>query len=75
MGAGDGQHVATQQNVLGQPLWAAGVGRAGVQNGFHQRKFGCAVAQMGAANHVAHNEHVGFERQLVCAKAFYQINA
>ncbi|MEY4882289.1 MAG: hypothetical protein RIS34_143, partial [Pseudomonadota bacterium] len=58
-----------------QPLWATGIGRAGVQNGFHQGEFGCAIGQVVAADHIAHNKHVGLERELVCTKAFDQIDA
>ncbi len=38
------QHMLALQHVLGQPLRAAGVGGASLQNGFHQRKFGVAIA-------------------------------
>ena len=59
MRSGDGQHVAALQHVLGQPLRTAGVGQAGVQDGFHQREFGGAIGQVGAADDVADDEHVG----------------
>lgn len=57
--AGHRHHVAAQQHVLGQPLRAAGVGLAGVEDGFHQRKLRRAVGQPGARHHVADHEHVG----------------
>ena len=74
MGAGHGQHVATLQHVFGQPLRAAGVRQAGVQNGFHQWELGSAIGQMGAADDVADDEHVGRERYLFGPKAFNQFN-
>jgi hypothetical protein len=58
------------QHMLGQPLGAAGVGRPGFQNRFHQREFGAAVGQAGAADHVAHHVHVGPQGHLVGVKAF-----
>ena len=75
MGAGHGQHVATLQDVFGQPLRAAGVGQAGVHDGFHQREFGAAVGQAGAADHVADHPDVRLQCQLVRAKTFDQVNA
>ena len=61
--------------MLGQPLRAAGVGQACVQDGFHQRKFGRTVRQADAADHVADDKHVGLQGQLVGAKTFDQIDA
>jgi hypothetical protein len=75
MGARDGDDMPTLQDVLGQPLGAAGVGQACVQNGFHQREFGSAIDQVDAADHVAHHIHVGGKCQLVGAEAFHQVNA
>jgi hypothetical protein len=75
VGARHSQHMAALQHMLGQPLRAAGVGQAGVQNGFHQRKLGAAVGQPGAADHIAHHEHIGAQRQLVGAEAFDQLDA
>ena len=75
MGAGHRNHVATLQDVLGEPLRSAGVRQAGIQNGFHQREFGGAVAHVGTAHDIAHNKHVGLEAELVGAKAFNQLNA
>lgn len=67
--------MATLQHMFGQPLGAAGVGRARVQNGFHQREFGCPIRQVRAADHVAHDKHVGLQRHLVGAKALDQLDA
>ena len=75
MRSGDSQHVATLQHVLGQPLRAAGVGQACVQNRFHQREFRCAVGQMSAADDVADDEHVWLQRELIGPEAFDQFNA
>jgi hypothetical protein len=59
--------MAALQHVVGQPLRAAGVGRAGIQQGFHQR--------VAALDHVADHEHVGLEAHLLGAKAFDQVDA
>ncbi|EKD96756.1 MAG: hypothetical protein ACD_23C01287G0002 [uncultured bacterium] len=59
VGSRHSQHMSALQHLLGQPLRAAGVGQAGVQNGFHERKLGAAVGQPGAADHIAHDEHIG----------------
>ena len=75
VGAGHGQHMATLQHMLGQPLRAAGVGRAAVQNRLHQRELGCAVLAAGAANDVADDVHVGLQRHLLGAKALDQFDA
>ncbi len=75
VGAGHSQHMAALQQVFGQPLRAAGVGQAGIENGFHERKFRCAIRQMGAAHHVADHKHIGLQGQLVGAKTFDQIDA
>jgi hypothetical protein len=64
VGAGHRQHVAPGQHVLGQPLRAAGVGRARVEDGLHQR--------VAARDDVADDEHVGRQRQLVGAEALDQ---
>ena len=75
MRARHGQHVAALQDVLGQPLRAAGVGQAGIQNRVHQRKFGAAVRQTRPADDVADDEHVGLQCQLLGTKTLDQINA
>ncbi len=75
VGARHGDDVPALQHVFGQPLRAAGVGVSGVQNGFHQRKFRAAIGLAGAADHVAHHEHVGGQCQLVGTKALDQFNA
>ena len=75
VGARHGQHVLALQDVLRQPLRAAGVRRTRFQNGLHQRKFGAAVGQSSAADHVADHVHVGFHGHLVGAKAFDQLDA
>ena len=75
MRAGHRQHMAALQHVLGQPLRAAGVGRAGVENGFHERELGRAVGLSGAADHVADDKYVGLERHLAGVEAFDQFDA
>ena len=69
------QHMAALQHMFGQPLGSAGVGRTGFQNRFHQRKFGAAVGQPGAADHVAHHVHVGLEGHLVGVKTLDELDA
>ena len=69
------QYMAALQHMLGQPLGAAGVGRTSFQNRFHQRKFGAAVGQSGAADHVAHHVHVGLQGHLVGVKTLDQLDA
>ena len=61
--------------MLRQPLRAAGIGQSGVQNGLHQWELGAAVGQVCPADHIADNEHVGPQSQLVGGIAFYQLNA
>ena len=63
------------KHVFRQPLRAAGVGQAGVENGFHQRKLGASVGQTAARHHVADHEDVRFQCQLVGAEAFDQLDA
>lgn len=75
MGARNGHHMAPLQDVFAEPLRAAGVGQTSVQNGFHQRKFGAAVHQTRAADHIAHHKQVGFQGQLIGAKTFDQVDA
>ena len=58
--------MAAGQHLFGQPLRAAGVGRAGVEDGFHQR--------IAACDHVADDEDVGLEGHLFGAEAFDQID-
>ena len=65
----------TGKHMLTQPLRAAGIGRARIQDGFHQRELGASIGQAGAAHHVAHHEHVGRQRQLIRAVAFNKLNA
>ena len=65
MRAGDRQHMATLQDMFGQPLGAAGVGRAGIEDGFHQRELGFPVRKAGARDDVAHHENVRLLVQLV----------
>ena len=67
MGAGDGEHVAAGEHLLGQPLRPARVARAGVEDRFHQR--------VAARDRVADDEEVGRERQLVGVVAFDQLDA
>ena len=69
------QHMAALQDVFCQPLRAAGVGQALLQNGFHQREFGRAIGQAGAANYVAHHIHIGLQGGLLGSEAFNQLNA
>ena len=65
--AGDGQHVAALEHVLGQPLRAADVGQAVVEDGLHQR--------IAARDRVADDEQVGRQRHLVGAVAVDQLDA
>ncbi len=74
MGARHGQYVAPLQDMLGQPLRPAGVGAARVEDGFHQGKLRAAIGQAGAADHVAHHKHIGFQCHLVGAIAFDQFD-
>ena len=67
--------MAALQHMLGQPLGAAGVGRASVQDGFHQWEFRTAIGQPGAADHIAYHVHVGLQGHLVGAKAFDEFDA
>ena len=67
VGAGHRQHMAAGQNMLGQPLRAAGVGQPGVEDGLHQR--------IAARHHVADDELVGLQRQLLGAETFQQLDA
>ncbi len=67
MGAGHRQHMAALQHLLGQPLRAARVARAGVENGFHQRH--------AALDDIADHEDVGVQRQLLGAIAFDELDA
>ena len=75
MGARNSQHVAPLQDMFGEPLWAARVGQACVQNGFHQREFRRTIVQTSATDHIANHEHVRFHSQLVGTEAFNQVNA
>ena len=75
MRARHGEHMAPLQHMLGQPLRAAGVGGARVQDGFHERKFRAAIGLPGATDDVADHEHVGRELHLVSAVAFDQFDA
>ena len=78
MGAGHRQHVAALQYVFGQPLRPAHVRGTTVKDGFHQRKFCCAVGQVHPRDHIADHKHVGFARQLrqlVGSVPFDQFNA
>jgi len=70
VGACYGHHMAALQEMFAEPLRAAGVGQACVQNRFHQRKFGTAIGQPGAADHIAHHKQVWFQGQLFGAETF-----
>ena len=63
------------QHVFGQPLWAAGVGGATFQYGFHQWELRRTIGQAGARHHVTNHVHIGIELHLVGAEAFNQFNA
>ena len=75
VGTGDGNHMATLQHMLSQPLRSADVGQASVKNGFHEREFRRAVGQVRTTDHVAHHEHVGLECELIGAKTLNQLDA
>ena len=63
------------QHVFGQPLRAAGVGQAGIQDGLHQRKFGLAIRLVNTAHHITDHEQVRLQRQLLGAVTLNQRNA
>ena len=65
--AGDREHVAPRQHLVGEPLRAAGVGRAGVEDRFHQR--------VAADDRVADDVEIRCERELLGAVAFDQVDA
>ena len=67
MGAGDSEHPFVVQHVVGQPLWAGGVGEAALEDGFHQR--------VAAGDDVADDEDVGLDADLAGIPAFGQIDA
>ena len=75
MGAGHRQHMPALQQVFGQPLRSAGVGRARIEDGLHQRIARRAVGQARARDHVADHPDVGIERKLIRAEALDQIDA
>lgn len=75
VGAGNGDHMAALQHMLGQPLRSAGVRQACVKDGLHQRKLRRAITELRAADHVAHDKHVRLERHLIGFKTLDQINA
>ena len=75
MRARHGQHMASLQDMLAEPLGAAGIGGATVQNGFHQGELGAAVGQARPAHDVADDVQVRLQRQLVGAVAFDQVDA
>jgi hypothetical protein len=70
-----GQHVPALQQMLSQPLRAAGIGRAGIEDGLHERELGRAVGQMRTRDDIADHEHVGRQGHLLGAKALDQIDA
>jgi len=65
--AGHRQHVTSMEHVVGQPLRAAGVANARVQNRFHQR--------VAARDHIAHHKDIGLQGQLVGGEPFDQFDA
>ena len=67
MRAGDAEHPAALQHVLGQPLRSGNIGQALVEDGFEQR----VAARDGVADH----ENVGVQRQLIDRKAFDEVDA
>ena len=78
MGAGNGHDMAALQHVFCQPLRAAGVRQAQVQDGFHQRIARLAVGQARSRHHVTHHDVVGLAgqaRELVGVIAFDQLDA
>ena len=75
MRARHGQHMAPLQDMLAEPLGAAGIGGATVQNGFHQGELGAAVGQARPAHDVADDVQVRLQRQLVGAVALDQVDA
>ena len=75
VGACYGQHMAALEHMFSQPLRATGVGRARVQNGFHQREFGGSISEPRAADDVADHEHVRLQRHLFSAETLDQFDA
>jgi hypothetical protein len=65
--AGDGEDVATGEDLLGEPLRPTRVARASVEDRFHQR--------VAARDRVADDEEVGRQLQLVGVVAFDQLDA
>ena len=59
--------MAALQHLFGQPLRTTAVGRSGIKHRFHQR--------VAARHHIAHDEHIGTQRQLIGAVAFHQLDA
>ena len=79
MRTGHGQYMAGLsrgvQYMVAQPLRAAGVGKTGFQNGFHQRVAGQAVDSTRSGHDVAHHKHVRFQGQLIRAVTLDQFDA
>jgi len=67
--------MSTLKHVFSQPLRAAGVGQAGIENGFHQRELGSSIGETATRHHVAHHEDVRLQCELVDAEAFDQLDA
>ena len=61
--------------MVSQPLRAAGVGQARIQNGLHEGEFGTAIGQTGAADDITDHEQIGLQGELIDAEAFHQVDA
>ena len=75
MGARHSHHVPPLKDMFRQPLRPTGVGRARLQNCFHQGKFGLTCCKSASADDIANDVQIGFELHLVDAKTLNQLNA
>ena len=75
VGAGHRQHMPAAQQLLRQPLRAAGVGQPRVEDRLHQGVARRAVGQPRARDHVAHHPQVGLQGDLVGGEAFDEVDA
>ncbi len=67
MRAGHRQHPLAVQHMLAEPLRAGHIRQSAVENRFHQR--------IAARDHVADNEQIGLQIELLRAVTLYKTNA